>query len=146
MHTSRMRVQKYLPAKLYGFCHDLFTQVFFYLSVFHAEKRSGEKFVPPIPGELVDVTFIPSESPGTTAPRAQRVVRIETPIPKTGIVDGFDAERGYGFIKGDDAHDYYLHRSEVQDGRLPLKGQRVMFYAVFVDGGTRSRACYITIL
>ena len=142
-----MRINKYLPAKMYGFCvDDAGNQVFFYLSVFTADKRGVDRFVPPIPDEPVDVTYEPPTTPGREAPRAIRVLRLDHPEMKTGIVDGFDAECGYGFIKGGDAQEYYLHRSEVQDGRLPIKGHRVWFYVGTAGSKLRPRACYVTIL
>lgn len=148
MITRRMKVHKYLPDKLYGFCvGDEGDQVFFYLSVF-TDKREGGRFIPPILGEHVEVTYQEKMTTNGEAPRAQQVVRVTAPKQKMGIVDGFDVGHGYGFIEGDDAQKYYMHRSEVMDGRLPLKGQRVAFYVGDQQPcpDKRPRACHITIL
>jgi len=144
MITHQLRVHKYLPSKLYGFCIDQEgRQVFFYLSSFVSE-RYGEKFTPPIPGEPVEVTYNPDVD-GPKAPRAEKVVRLNPPAHKNGVISGFKVGRGYGFITGDDGDEYYLHRSEVLGGRLPMEGQHVSFVVGCSEEDQRPRACYITI-
>jgi len=44
---------------------------------------------------------------------------------------------------GSDEVSYYLHRSEVESGRLPVEGQQVYFYGGFKNN--RPRACHVQI-
>jgi cold shock CspA family protein len=151
-----MRVLKYIPDRMYGFLGDASgSEVFFHLRVFHPQfgwTRSvhcatchvspcdwSEFPPPPILGEKVSVDL------DVTAPKPRALVvhRIETPVAVLGLVDTFDPLRGYGFVRGKDGITYHLHRSEVTEGRLPLPGQEVMFYAgVRKD---RPRACHVRI-
>jgi cold shock CspA family protein len=132
----------YNPAQLYGFARspESGEQVFFRLEVFWA----GDGDVPPLLGERVEVEYDPARSSGDKPPPATRVERVDPPVLLYGTVDQFDSRKAWGFVKGDDKVSYHLHRSEVLDGRLPLRGARVSFY-----GGTRRdrpRACYVTVL
>jgi len=159
----QMRVLKYIPEKLYGFAGDAVGQVFFHLGVFDPKggwmrhpqcencPRGGCPWTktppPPVPGELVLITLedgsVPCPVEGQHAPRAVRAERVHAPVATRGTVETFDAQRGYGFILGDDRKNYYLHRCEVTENKIPLPGQRVMFYA-----GTREdrpRACHVRI-
>ncbi|MBU3197183.1 cold-shock protein [Clostridium algidicarnis] len=48
----------------------------------------------------------------------------------TGIVKWFDAEKGYGFISGNDGKDLFLHHSKVKDqsnSKNIHEGQEVAF-------------------
>lgn len=138
-----MRVDKYLPTKLYGFvCDDQGSQVFFHLGSFQSPFPQ-EPFPPPVLGETVEVVVFPNTQ-NDKAPKAKTVVRSAPAAVVEGVVDTFDHRTGYGFIDGDDKVDYYLHVSEVKYGRLPMRGQRVRFYAGFKSG--RPRACHIEIL
>jgi len=77
------------------------------------------------------------------SPRALKVVRVNPPQSLLGVVERFDAFRGYGFIKGEDDLVYHLHRSEIVDGHIPVAEQEVRFFS-----GTRQnrpRACYVKI-
>ena len=65
-----------------------------------------------------------------------------------GVVDWFDEPKGYGFVKSDAGETYYMHRSEVLEGRLPIGGRRVSFYVQSVSwdsSGDKNRACHITV-
>jgi len=142
--TAReMRVEKYMPSKLYGFVSgDDGQQAFFHLGAFTSPFRQ-EPFPPPIIGERVLVETQP-HTYGDKAPKAKSVVRMDPAVFVEGTVDTFDHRTGYGFIDGIDGVAYYLHVSEVQHGRLPMRGQRVRFYKGFKAG--RSRACHVEIL
>lgn len=133
-----MRVCLYVPEKLYGFCEADALQVFFHIGVFAIAE--GEP--PPILGEPVDVEYDPQVVKGP-APRALKVTRIERPLKLSGDVKSFDPKTGWGFIAGSDGRDYFLHRSDVVGNRMPVKGQRVSFYAGAKRG--RPRACHIEV-
>jgi cold shock CspA family protein len=139
-NARQWRVDKYIPAKMYGFVADeQGAQVFFHLGSFQSPFRQ-EPFPPPVLGEVVDVTVLPG-GPADKAPRAKQVVRTTPAVSVQGVVDTFDHRTGYGFVNGDDGEVYYLHLSEMREGRLPLRGQRVKFLAGFKAG--RPRACHV---
>ncbi len=158
MSPIKMRVVKYIPAKLYGFLVDETGQeAFFHLGTFqpgdgwdeHGQcsicPRRGCSWStsppPPILGELVrvEVDFDQDHQKGKV-PRTSKVERISNPIVVRGSVETFDAQRGYGFVIGDDSESYHLHRSELVEDRIPRAGQLVMFYAGVRMG--RPRACH----
>ena len=60
-----------------------------------------------------------------------------------GVIEKLVADRGFGFINGDDGVYYHLHRSEVLNGRYPLPGSNVRFYVGYRE--CRPRACYVEI-
>ena len=153
-----MRIHKYIPDRMYGFTIDAQgRQVFFHLGVFQPGPSLAlhvrcaicayrscswiETPPPPIHGEPVEVTVEPSGETGK-APRASCVVRLKAPLIETGVVDVFYSAKGFGFIKGEQGN-FFLHRSEMLDGKIPIQGQRVMFCV-----GTKEkkpRACYIKV-
>jgi len=55
----------------------------------------------------------------------------------------FDAQRGFGFVVGEDGVSYHLHTSEILDHKIPLKGQTVMFFPGVRQG--RPRACHVKV-
>lgn len=139
---KRMRVLKYLPKQLFGFAADEDgKQVFFHLRAF----RWGdyEINIPPIIGEEVDVEVDVEATPNGKAPRARAVLRVNEPRSAYGVVEDFNEQRGYGFIKTDDGRSHYLHRTEMTDGRLPMPGMGCTFFEGFRQG--RTRACYVTL-
>jgi len=157
--VREMRIYKYIPDGLYGFALDEIGQVFFHLGVFDPGETPNRYprctscsqpgcnwgvAPPPVLGELVEVVVSGFHGSGEAqAPRAERVRRITTPLRNEGTVDTFDATRGFGWVLDPDGNSYHLHRSEITDGRVPVLGQRVMFYA-----GTRMekpRACHVRI-
>lgn len=164
MSGKDMQVVKYLPDKLFGFVEDSDSQrVFFHLRVFSSEAAPPDdpprcavcpfapsclwwdaRTPPPIPGEPVRVTLAESGDlePGD-APPATQVVRLTTPVAHRGIVEVFDASRGFGFVKAEGGKSFHLHRSEILDGRLPIPTQQVMFYAGRREG--RPRACHVKV-
>jgi len=158
----RMRVHKYIPERLFGFViDDSGHEAFFHLGVFdpgavwashtHCETcpHRGCPWSamppPPILGEEVDVEMDPhpTDKSSGRAPRAARVTRRVGPPVMTGIVETFDPQRGYGFIKGEDGSSYHLHASEILDGRIPRQGQGVMFFAGVRQD--RPRACHVKV-
>ncbi len=140
MHSKidmRMKVSKYVPSGLYGFLSDDSQKdVFFHLSAFDPGAYIGDAPVPPIVGETLEVT--------TDDGKVIQCERLETPVGIMGEINWFSEEKGYGFIKGDDDESYYLHKTEILDGRLPLKGRRVSFF-VTKQERVPLRACYVTI-
>lgn len=155
----RMRVSKYLPEKLYGFCMgDTGAEVFFHLAVFHpgqdiAPTRCGRcpgpphcpsdlVAPPPILGEEVLVTY-EATGDSSKAPRATRVVRVTPAVMLVGTVESFDHVRRYGFVQGTDQVSYHLHQSEIVEGRLPLVGSQLTFFAGLREG--RPRACHVRV-
>ena len=48
----------------------------------------------------------------------------------TGKVKFFDAERGFGFIMGEDGGQVFLHSSALPEGVTPRPGTRVEYGAV----------------
>jgi cold shock CspA family protein len=132
--TVRMTVDKYFPEGLYGFVTNGDRRLFFHLKDFDPGPYTGESPVPPVSGEDVDVEAAYSSD------SADSVQRVEDPLEFRGSVDWFDAAKGYGFILGADGLAYYLHRSEVLDGRLPLPGLGVRFYT-----SSKRRACFVQV-
>jgi len=155
------RVCKYIPEKLYGFAQDEEgAETFFHLGAFQPgdlweslpccqdcslrESCSWATSAPvPILGEPVLVQRDNSEATQGKAPRATRVSRLVAPVSVEGTVESFDNYRGFGFAKGADNILYHLHRSEILEGRLPMVGQRVLFYAGVRQ--QRPRACLVKI-
>ena len=138
---TRMVVHKYLASKMYGFLRDSQgREVFFHLGSFRPMPEETEP-IPPIPGEEVDVDVDFESGESEKAPRASSVSRLGVPFMLHGVVDMFDATSGYGFIQCEGVL-YFLHRSEVRDGKVPLSGNPVTFYAGSREG--KSRACYVT--
>lgn len=157
--VREMRIYKYIPDGMYGFALDGIGQVFFHLGVFDPGKPQDKPphciacnqpgcnwgvVPPPVLGELVEVTVGGFQEAGEAqAPKAEQVRRLKTQNPLEGTVDTFDATRGFGWLLDATGVSYHLHRSEITDGRVPLPGQRVTFYA-----GTRMdkpRACHVRI-
>ena len=59
----------------------------------------------------------------------------------TGSVKSLTRDRGFGFIRGEDGLDYFLHRSELRDGLSfdqLREGQRVAFEPRQSDKGPRA--------
>ena len=135
-----MRVTLYLSDRLYGFCEPVEGegQVFFHASVFH---RLQDQEPPPILGELVEVVVGDFVSPG--APRALSVTRLAAPTYNEGKVLSFDVQQGWGFVRDDSGKEFFLHRSDILNGRIPIRGQRVRF--INGNKNARPRACYIEV-
>lgn len=161
MHSTTMRVSKYLPERLFGFViNDAGLEVYFQRGKFDPGTHQTATPTPvcsacrgcswatlapgPLPGERVrvELSFDPADPPvGERAPRASRVLRLNPPTLVQGVVESFDVHRGYGFVRGEDGLSYHLHRSEVLDGYLPVKDNLVRFFAG--SRQARPRACYV---
>jgi len=140
-----MRVALYAPDRFYGFCEGEDKRVFFHLEAFITGRWPGlQESPPPILGEEVSVEYDPDAgSKNGKAPRAKRVERIHPPLQIKGIVESFYPDTGWGFARGEDGASYYLHRSEVLNGRLPLPGQEVWFFGGSKKG--RPRSCHVRV-
>ena len=138
-----MVVEKYVPDGLYGFLAETGVsgersahgEVFFHVSTFDPGPYVGDAPVPPIVGETVEVTIEEG--------KVVQCERLHTPVHVHGKVDWFSEQKGYGFIVSGETQ-YFLHRTEVLEGRLPLKGRRVSFY-VTNQKKKPLRACYVTV-
>jgi cold shock CspA family protein len=127
-----MTVDKYIPEGMYGFVTDGDQRLFFHLENFDPGPYEGAHPVPPVAGEDVDVELVGEDN------KVERVHRLDTPARVDGVVDWFDSAKGYGFALGTDGRTYFLHRSEVLGGRLPLPGRGVRFYTT-----DKRRACFV---
>ena len=63
----------------------------------------------------------------------------------TGKVKWYDAEKGFGFISGDDGADIFLHANALPEGTTTLKGVTRVEYGV-VEGRRGSQAMGVTVL
>ena len=97
---------------------------------------------PPIHGEQVEVDITFEDVEGGSAPRANKVIRLKTPLIMAGVVEVYYGTRGYGFIKSDTGQ-IFLHRSEMLDGKVPVQGQQVIFCVGTKEG--KPRACYVKV-
>lgn len=137
-----MTIEKYNPSAMYGFASGGEHRVFFHLDVFDRGRWDGiDMPPPPIVGEEVLVEFSDKDAPEGKEPRARKVTRVIRPLRIKGIVDTFDVRKGWGFAIGEDGRSYFLHRSEVKDHLIPIKGTSCVFTAGFKKG--RPRACYV---
>jgi len=139
-----MRVTMFSPSRMYGFAESDDARVFFHLEAFvTGPSVDGDIPPPPVVGEEVMVDYVTDSGSSDKAPRARVVERREPQTRIQGVVETFNTDRGWGFAKGDDGESYYLHRSDVEDGRLPIEGQTIQFFGGFKKG--RPRACYVQV-
>mgnify|MGYP003638976237 CR=1 FL=1 len=124
------------PDRGYGFVSKDGEEVFFYVDSFERLVPGGP---PPLLGEPVIVEGIEPSTKG--APKASVVRRIRPPAPLTGAIRNFDVRGGWGFLLGDDGVEYFLHRSDIHSGKMPIKGGRVQFYPCSKKG--KPRACHV---
>lgn len=56
-----------------------------------------------------------------------------------GTVKWFNKKKGYGFIKGDDNEDYFVHYTAVPRGAMLKENDRVSFEGVDGDRGKQAQ-------
>jgi len=56
-----------------------------------------------------------------------------------GTVKWFNAQKGFGFIAGDDGTDYFVHVSQVPTGEILKENQEVVFDAAQTDRGAQAK-------
>jgi cold shock CspA family protein len=61
-----------------------------------------------------------------------------------GMVTSYLADKGYGFIKGDDGNDYYFKRNQVVGGIAPAKDARVTFDPEATPRGFAAKAVSVS--
>ena len=139
-----MQVTLYAPARFYGFARSLDSndEVFFHLRDFRWGE--GPPRPPPISGELVDVEYDPDTRRSGNSPPASRVTRVQNPEIMVGEVEHFNNDKGFGFVVGSDGQSYFLHRSDIEDNLIPVKGDEVQFYPGVKR--ERPRACYVALI
>ena len=141
----QMRVRKYIPEKMYGFAASKEGNVFFHLSVFKTPLEDINIIPPPpVVGEEIDVV-LDSLLTQEMTPRAKRIQRKQKLKRLEGVVEFFNAKKGFGKISTTGGDEYFLHRSEVRDGKLPLAGHEVFFFAIEVEEQDKPRACHVEI-
>lgn len=121
-----MRVDFYSTNEGYGFLVGEKGRVYFRGEDFF---RDNEKDPMPISGEEVEI-------------KEGVIRRTKTPQPKIGVVESFDSQKGWGFIREyGKSEKVFLHRSEMIGTWVPIKGKRVKYYVGSKD--SKPRACYI---
>ncbi|WP_277454239.1 cold-shock protein [Janibacter sp. DB-40] len=63
----------------------------------------------------------------------------------TGKVKWYDAEKGFGFISGDDGEDVFLHANALPEGTSTIKGGTRVDYGI-VEGRRGAQALSVTVL
>jgi len=56
-----------------------------------------------------------------------------------GTVKWFNTRKGYGFIKGDDGEDYFVHHTAIEKGTFIRDNDRVSFEPVQTDRGKQAQ-------
>ncbi len=56
-----------------------------------------------------------------------------------GVVKWFNTRKGYGFIKGDDGEDYFIHHTSLEKGNFIRENDRVSFEPVQMDKGKQAK-------
>ena len=56
----------------------------------------------------------------------------------SGVIKFFNAEKHFGFVKGDDGKEYFLHASAVAPGTTLTQGDKVTFKIVQGDRGEKA--------
>lgn len=63
----------------------------------------------------------------------------------TGKVKWYDAEKGFGFISGDDGEDIFLHANALPEGMTTIKGGARVDYGI-VEGRRGAQALSVKVL
>ena len=63
----------------------------------------------------------------------------------TGKVKWYDAEKGFGFISGDDGEDIFLHANALPEGTSTLKGGTRVDFGI-VEGRRGAQALSVTVI
>ncbi|WP_338750104.1 cold-shock protein [Janibacter alittae] len=63
----------------------------------------------------------------------------------TGKVKWYDAEKGFGFISGDDGEDVFLHANALPEGETTIKGGTRVDYGI-VEGRRGAQALSVTVI
>ncbi len=61
-----------------------------------------------------------------------------------GTVKFFNKLKGFGFIKGDDERDYFVHFSEVAKGKYLEEGDRVTFEGTEDEKGLKAKGVEVS--
>tara|TARA_Y100000034_G_scaffold134463_1_gene202977 strand:+ start:786 stop:1157 length:372 start_codon:yes stop_codon:yes gene_type:complete len=56
-----------------------------------------------------------------------------------GTVNWFNIKKGYGFVKGEDGKDYFVHYSAVPQGVFLKEGDRISFEPARTDKGEQAQ-------
>ena len=56
-----------------------------------------------------------------------------------GTIRWFNVQKGYGFIKGDDGEDYFVHYTQVPEGMRLNENDRVTFEGVETERGKQAQ-------
>ena len=130
---TELVVEFYSVERGYGFLSDGVSRFYFRAEDFLLESQDDP---PPITGEPVEVE-------DTKEGKARGIRRKSQPVVRHGVVESFDPQKGWGFIREFESNGkrLFLHRSEMQQNWMPIKGTAVEYY----EGQSRERprACHI---